>query len=115
MTVKATETCVESLLAKDINAAEIVVLDPTVILQSLRIYCAGQMDTPRSSKENWFEEFLECMVVTEAELDTLLTESEEDNLMSDPISCIVRAINSIHFDGPQCPILKLQNQLQAKI
>jgi len=54
------------------------------------------------------------MDVTEAELDTLLIESEEDNLMSDPVNCIVRAINSIHFDEPQCPILILKNQLQAK-
>jgi len=90
-----------------------VVLDPTVTLLSLIIYCAGQVETPSSSSENWFEEFLECMDVTEAELDTLLTESE-DNLMSDPIDCIAQAINSIHFDEPQCPILRLQNQLQAK-
>ena len=41
------------------------------------------------------------MDVTEAELDTLLIESEEDNLMSDPVNCIVRAINSIHIDEPQ--------------
>ena len=27
---------------------------------------------------------------------------------------IVQAINSIHFDEPQCPILRLQDQLQAK-
>jgi len=45
--------------------------------------CACQVDTSSSSSENWFESFLECMDVTEAEVDTLLTESE-DNLMSDP-------------------------------
>jgi len=114
MTVKATGNCVTSLTAKGTNAADSVVLDQTVTLHSLRIYCAGQVETPSSSSENCFEEFLECMDVTEAELDTLLTESEEDNLMSDPIDCIVQAINSIHFDEPQCPILRLQNQLQAK-
>ena len=27
---------------------------------------------------------------------------------------IVQAINSIYCDEPQCPILRLQNQLQAK-
>jgi len=53
------------------------------------------------------------MDVTEAEVDTLLTESV-DNLMSDPINCIVQVINSIHFNWPQCPIVRLQNQLQAK-
>jgi len=52
--------------------------------------------------------------MTETELDTLLAESEEDNLLSDPIDFIVQAINSIHFDEPQCPILRLQDQLQAK-
>ena len=26
----------------------------------------------------------------------------------------MQAIDSIHFDWPQCPILSLQNQLQAK-
>jgi len=54
------------------------------------------------------------MDVTEAELDTSLTESEEDNLLPDPIDCIVQAIKSIHFDWLRCPILRLQNQLQVK-
>ena len=52
--------------------------------------------------------------MTEAELDVMLTESEEGNLLPDPIDCIVQAINSVHFVWPQCPILRLQNQLQAK-
>jgi len=118
MLVKAIENCVESLMAKDINAADIVVLNPivtldTVYLQSLRIYCACQVDTLSSSSKDSFESFLECMDVTEAELDTTLTDSEEGNLLPDTIDCIVQAINSIHFDWPQCPILRLQNQLQA--
>ena len=114
MTIKATGNCVTSLMVKGINAANIVVLDPTVTLQSLRIYCAGQVETPSSSSENWFEELLECMDVTETELDTLLAESEEDNLISEPIDYIVQAINSIRFDRPQCPILRLQAYLQVK-
>ena len=44
-------------MVKGINTADIVVLDPTANLQSLRIYCAGQVETPSSSSENWFEEF----------------------------------------------------------
>jgi len=119
MLVKATENCVESLMAKGINAADIVVLNPTVTLdtvylQSSRTNCACQVDTLSSSSKSWFENFLECMDMTEAELDTILTDSGEDNLLSDSINCIVQAINSIHFDWPQCPILRLQNQLQAK-
>ena len=51
---------------------------------------------------------------TEAELDAVLTESEKDKLLFYQVDCIVQAINSIHFNGPQCPILRLQNQLQAK-
>ena len=119
MTVKATENCVKSLMAKGINATTIVVLTPTVTLdtvylQSPRIDCACQVDTLSSSSENWFESVLECIDMTEAELDVMLTESEEGNLLPDPIDCIVQAINSVHFVWPQCPILRLQNQLQAK-
>jgi len=114
-TVKATGNCVTSLMAKGKKAADIVVVDPTVTLQSLRISRGGQVETPSTSSENWFEEFLECMDVTETELDTLLAESEEDNLISDPIVYLVRAINYIHFDETQCPILRLQIQLLAKI
>jgi len=121
MTVKATENCVKNLMAKGINVADIVVLNPTITLdtvelQSLRIKieCTRQVDISNSSSENWFESCLECMDMTEAELDTMMTESEEDNLLSGPIDCIVQAINSIHFDEPQCPILRRQNQLQAK-
>jgi len=51
---------------------------------------------------------------TETELDTLLAEPDEDNLKYDPIDSIVQAINSIHFHESQCPILKLQHQLQIK-
>ena len=48
MTVKATENCVKSLMAKGINATTIVVLTPTVTLdtvylQSPRIDCACQI------------------------------------------------------------------------
>jgi len=119
MSVKATENCVESLKAKGINAASIVVLTPTVTLdtvhlQSPRIDCACQVDTLSSSSENWFESLLEGMDVTQVELDAIMTESEEDNLLPDPIHCIVQAINSTHFDWPQCPLLRLKNQLQVK-
>ena len=119
MLVKATENCVESLMPKVIKADDIVVRNPSVNLdtacwQNLRIDCTCQVDTLSPSSENWFESFLECMDMTEVELDTLLIESEEDSLLPDPIDCIVQAINSIHFDWPRCPILRLQNQLQAK-
>ena len=115
MLVKATENCVESLMSKGIKAADIVVLNPTVTLdtvylQSSRTNCACQVATLSSSSENWFESFLECMDVTEAELDTILTYSEEDNLLYDSIDCIVQAVNSVHFNWPQCPIVRLQNQ-----
>jgi len=121
MTVQATENCVESQMAKGVKAVHIVVQNPTVTVdtvdwEGLRIKtdCTRSVDISSSSSENWFDSFLECIDVTEAELDTLLVESEEDNSMSDPINCIVRAINSIHFQEPQCPILRLQIQLQAR-
>ena len=62
MTVKATENCVKSLMAEGINTTSIVVFNPTVTLdtvdlQSLRINCAGQVDTLSPSSENWFESF----------------------------------------------------------
>jgi len=121
MTVKATEGCVQKLMANGVNVADIMVRDPKVISdtvdsQSLktRIDFACQADTSSSSSENWFGKFLEYMDVTETELDTLLEELEEDSLMSDPIDSIVQAINSIQFHEPQCPILKLQYQLQIK-
>jgi len=108
-------------MAKGVKAVDIFVQNPTVTLDTvdwqglwIKIDCTRLVDISSSSSENWFESFLECMDVTEAELDTLLIESDEDNLMSDPVNCIVRAIKSIHLDEPQCPILRLQNQLQAK-
>ena len=96
MLVKATQNCVKSLMAKGINTTNIVVLTPTVTLdtfylQSPRIDCACQVDTLSSSSENWFESLLESMDVTEAELDAILTEPEEDNLLPDPIDCIMQA------------------------
>jgi len=119
MSVKATENCTESLIAKGVDVSDVVVLIPTVWLdtdcpQNFQRNCASQVETTRSSAENWFASFLECTDVTEAELEAMSTESGEDNLLFDQIDYIVQAINSIHLDWPQCPILRLQNRLQAK-
>jgi len=54
------------------------------------------------------------MDMAETQLDMLLAEAEQDNWKYDPIDTIIQAIKSTHFEGPQCPILKLQDQLQAK-
>jgi len=119
MSVRTTKNCVDNLTAKGINASNIVVLTPTVVLdtihlQSSRIDCFCQVGLSSVCSENWFGSALECIDMTEAELDAVLTESEEDNLLFDQTNCIVQAINSIHFDWPHCPILRLQNQLQTK-
>jgi len=119
MSIKATKNCIKILVVKGVDVSDIVVLTPTVTLdtvhlQSPRIDCASQVDVLSSSSQNLFEGFLKNMDVAEAEIDAILTESEEDKLLPDPIDGIVQAINSIHFDWPQCPILRLQNQLQAK-
>ena len=53
--------------------------------RKIRIDFACEVDTSSSSSESWFGKFLEHMDVTETELETLLTESDEDNLLSDPI------------------------------
>jgi len=95
MTVKATKSCVQKLIAKGVNVADIMIRNPKVILdivdlQNLKIRTdfACQVDTTSSSSESLFGKFLEYMDVTETELDTLLAESDENNLMSDPIECI---------------------------
>ena len=116
---KTTESCVQSLMANGVNVADIMVKTPRVILdafdlQSLKveIHFACQADTSSTSSESWFGKFLQHMDVKENELDTLLAESDEDNLKYDPIDSILQAINSIHFHEPQCLILKLLYQLQ---
>jgi len=107
------------LIAKGINASNIVVLTPTVVLdttylQSFKIDCACQVDVSNSSSENWFESFLEYIDVTETELDAILTESEDDNFSFDQIDCVVQAIKAMRFNWPQCPIQMLQTYLQTK-
>ena len=103
MSIKTTKNCIKSLVAKGVDASDIVVLTSTVTLetvhlQSPRIDCASQVDILSSCSENWLESVLEHSDVTEAELDAVWTESEEDNLLFDQVDCIVQAINSIHFD-----------------
>ena len=93
------------MIAKGINASNIVVLTPTVVLdtvhlQSFRADCACQDDVLSSRSEDWFENFLECTDVTEAELDAILTESEDDNLLFDQIDCVLQAIKSVRLIGP---------------
>jgi len=83
MSVKATKNCVEKLITKGINADSIVVLASNVFLdtaclQSSQVECVSKMYAPSSSSENWFESVLEYVDVTEAELDAILTKSEED-------------------------------------
>jgi len=84
MSIKATKNCIKSLVAKGVHASDIVVLTPTVTLdtvhlQSPRIDCVSQVDVLSSCSENWLESLLEHIDVTEAELDAVWTESEEDN------------------------------------
>jgi len=57
MLVKATENCVANLIAKGINASNIVVPIPTVVLktvrlQSARVDCACQADIRNSYSED---------------------------------------------------------------
>jgi len=96
MTVKATENCVKSLMAKGINADSIVVLTPTVFLdtaylQSFQVDCVSKDEIPCSNPENWFESFIACMDMTETELDPMLAESEDDNFLFDSVDCVVQA------------------------
>jgi len=117
--VKATENCIGHLMAKGINAADSVVRNPTVTLntgywQSLKIDCTHQVDTSSSNSVIWFESLMTYMDMTETELDAILTESEDDNFLFDSIDCVVQAIKSIRFNWPQCPIQMLQTYLHAK-
>jgi len=94
MSVKATENCVKNLIAKGIHGSKIalltsmVVLD-TVHLQSPRVDCACQVDVSSSCSKNWFESVLECIDITETELEIISTATEDDNLLFDPIDCTV--------------------------
>jgi len=119
MTVKATENCVKSLMAKGINADSIVVLTPTVFLdiaylQSSQVDCVSKDEIPCSNPENCFESFTACMDMTETELDAILTETEDDNFLFNSIDCVIQAIKSVRFNWPECPIQMLQAYLQAK-
>jgi len=117
--VKTTKNCVANLTVKGINASDIVVQTPTVVLnavrlQSVRVNCACQADIRKPYSENWFEKFMECIDMAEVETDTTSTESEDDDLLFDQINIVVEAIKSMHCDWPQCPVQRLQNQLQDK-
>ena len=119
LSIKATKYCVENLIAKSIRASNIAVLIPSVILdtvhlQGFEVHCACQVDISSSSSKDWFEIFLEFIDVTEAELDAMLTESEDDNLLFDQIDCVLQAIKSVRFNCPQCPIQMLQTHFQTK-
>ena len=57
--LKVTENCIESLIAKGVDVSDVVVLIPTIwlendCLQSFQRNCASQVETTRSSAENWF-------------------------------------------------------------
>jgi len=80
MSVKVTKNCIKSLVAKGVDASDIVVLTPTVslntdYLQSLPKNGTSHTELTSSSAENWFVSFLECIEITEAELETMAMES----------------------------------------
>jgi len=66
MIVEATENCIESLIAKGVDVSDVVVLTPTVWLvncpQSPQRNCASQVETTRSSAENWFASFRSALI-----------------------------------------------------
>jgi len=91
MTIKATESCAQSLMANGVDVADVMVRTPKVILDAfdlsilkVGIDFACQADNSSTSSKSWFGAFLEHMDMTETELDILLAESEEDNLKYDP-------------------------------
>jgi len=99
MSVRATENCVKNLIAKGIHDSKIAVLTPVVVLdtvhlQSPRVNCACQVDVSSSCSENWCESVLECIDITEAELEIISTTTEDYNLLFDQIDCVVQAIDS---------------------
>jgi len=52
--------------------------------------------------------------MTEAELDAILIESEDDNSLFDQIDCVLQAVKSVGFNWSQCPVKTLQTHLQDK-
>ena len=85
MTTVATENCVTYLATQGMNISDILVSKPTVPMRSLCLTnfkigkdVACQTDTSNTSSEDWFEEFLEEMDLTETVLDTCLTEVIKD-------------------------------------
>ena len=105
MLIKATENCVANLIAKGINASNIVVQTPTVVLntvrlQSVRVDCACQTDILSSYSEDWFEKFLESIDMADIGTDTTSTKSEDDNLLLDQMNSVLEAIKSMRFDCP---------------
>ena len=76
MTSIATENCVAYLVIQGINISDIVISKPTVPMRTLCLtsFKIGkdvdcQTDTSNTSSEDWFEEFLEEMDLTETVLD----------------------------------------------
>ena len=58
--------------------------------------------------------FWEYIDVTEAELDAILTMSEDDNLLFGQMDCVLQAIKSVRFNWSQCAIQMLQIHLQTE-
>ena len=107
------------MVAKGIDASDIIVQTPTVVLnavrlQSVKVDCACQVDIRKPYSENWFEKFMECIDMTEVETDTTSTESEDDDLLFDQINIVVEAIMSMRF-GPNALFRDYRTRYKTKV
>jgi len=120
MSINAVKNCIESLVATGIDASDIVVQTPTVVLnavrlQSARIDCACPGGIRKPYSEDWFEKFMEYIDMTEVETDTTSTESEDDDLLFDQINIVVEAIKSMCFDWPNALFRDYRTSYKTKV
>jgi len=118
MLVKAIITCVEELLKMGIDRTNIKIRRPMVDLIHIpvcsKVHQECQVADRDLLKDSSEESHSGVPGFTKVAPNGNLVELEEENILSEQIGWVVKAIQSFRFNWPQCPVQVLHIQLQSK-
>jgi len=122
MTAKATKNCIEKLIVEGASAAEIAEMTLSIVLTPVLLFSGNVdqachvvgKDSVTSSLKTLFENHLQDIGCTEAEVQAVLLGLEKERLFTGKSTYALQVIRSVNFDWDKCPIKVLEDHLQEK-
>jgi len=122
MTVKATKNCIEKLIVEGTSAAEITEMTLSIVLTPVPLFSDNvdqvcqvvESDLIDSSLKTLFENYLQDIGCTEAEVQAVVSGLEKERSLTGKSAHALQVIRSVNFDWDKSSIKVLEDHLQEK-